>query len=528
MDRASSSGARARAGNPLYAPKRPHDAIALVEDDDDIRDALESLLAHAGYQVSAYPSADQALAAMEAGAVPDVILLDLMMPGMNGWQFRVEQRARPALSHVPVIALSADASAYAAAIDADAYLQKPVDFDRLYMVIAQVLVASKREQLAQKAIEIERLRSLGMLVASVAHEINNPLTYVMGNLDLADQNVRGLEPQNAAATADKLTKNIEAARDGAERVAFVVKLLSTFVRAENDDQQSVDLLRAIDAAVRLSILHIRDRARLVCSLQMVPRVRANEARMAQVFLNLLINAAQAIPAGAPNNHEVRIRTSSNARRVVVEIEDTGVGIAPELKRRIFEPFFTTKPPGTGTGLGLSISRDIITAAGGSLEVSSEPGKGATFRIELPLDTEDGQPTSDERAEQQPSLEPQRVLVVDDEPMIGRLVEAALDGHVVETTVEPSLALGRVSDRPYDLVLCDLKMPNMSGIEFYNELCRRRPDLKNCFVLMTGAAADQELDKFVALNEVTVLRKPFMMKELRQHVAQYARGKAMRR
>src|SRR5688572_5192120 len=151
MDRASSPGARARAGNTLHAPKRPHDVIALIEDDDDIRDALESLLAHAGYQVAAYPSADQALAAMEAGAVPDVILLDLMMPGMNGWQFRVEQRARPALSHVPVIALSADASAYAAAIDADAYLQKPVDFDRLYMVIAQVLVASKREQLAQKA-----------------------------------------------------------------------------------------------------------------------------------------------------------------------------------------------------------------------------------------------------------------------------------------------------------------------------------------------------------------------------------------
>jgi CheY-like chemotaxis protein len=225
---------------------------------------------------------------------------------------------------------------------------------------------------------------------------------------------------------------------------------------------------------------------------------------------------------------VRIRTSSNARSVIVEVEDTGAGIPPELKRRIFEPFFTTKPAGTGTGLGLSISRDIIAAAGGTLDVSSEPGRGATFRIELPVDEQNDQIDKNRHEQASQEVQPQRVLVVDDEPMIGRLVQAALEGHVVETTVEPTVALGRVADRPYDLVLCDLKMPSMSGIEFYNELCRRRPDLKSCFVLMTGAAADQELDKFVALNEVTILRKPFMMKELRQQVAEYARSKAMRR
>jgi len=507
--------------------------VALIEDDDDIREALESLLTHAGYSVSAYPSAERALAALEGGAVPDVILLDLMMPGMNGWQFRVEQRARPALSHVPVIVLSADASAYAAAIDAAAYVQKPIDFDRLYTVIANVLVASRREQLAQKAIEMERLRSLGMLVASVAHEINNPLTYVMGNLDLAEKNlsvVNGAARDDPAQgeALDKLAKNIAAARDGTDRVAFIVQLLSTFVRADKDDVQNVDPLRAIDAAVRLAILHIRDRARLTCNLSTVPRVRVNEARLAQVFLNLLVNAAQAIPTGAPNKHEVRIRTSSSGQNVVIEVEDTGVGIPIELQSRIFEPFYTTKPLGMGTGLGLSISRDIVVAAGGTLSVRSEPGLGATFRIELPASKQgDGASLSEETARSL-ETEPQRVLVIDDEPMIGRLVEAALEGHVVEATVEPALALARVGDRTYDLVLCDLKMPSMSGIEFYTELCKRRPDLKQAFVLMTGAAADQELEGFISSNSVTVLRKPFMMKELRQQVAQFARNKALRR
>jgi signal transduction histidine kinase len=464
---------------------------------------------------------------MEAGSIPDLILLDLMMPGMNGWQFRVAQRARPALSQVPVIAVSADASAYAAAIDVDAYLQKPIDFDRLLVVIAQVLATSEREQLTQKAIELERLRSLGMLVASVAHEINNPLTYLMGNLDLAEQNMSALDSQANAAALSRLATYVDAARGGAERVAFVVKLLSTFVRADQDDVQSVDPLHAIDAAVRLAILHIRDRAQLVCDLQPLPRVRVNEARLAQVFLNLLMNAAQAIPLGAPSKHEVRIRTGTKGHSAIIEVEDTGVGIPPELKRRIFEPFFTTKPLGAGTGVGLSISHEIIATAGGTLGVISLPGKGSTFRIELPADQETEQIIRP-RALYPVDGQPQRVLVVDDDPMMCRLVEAALEDHEVETIVEPMLALQRVSDRPYDLVLSDLKMPDMSGIEFYAELCKRRPDLKQCFVLMTGAAADQELDSFVASNDVTVLRKPFMVNELRQLVARYSRGKLVRR
>jgi two-component system, cell cycle sensor histidine kinase and response regulator CckA len=508
-----------------------HALVALIEDDDDIREALESLLSHAGYRVLPYASAELALCDMESGRHPDLILLDLMMPGMNGWQFRVEQRKRPALSDIPVIALSADVSPYAAAIDANAYLKKPVDFDRLCTVIEQIILASERKQLAAKAVELERIRALGLLVAGVAHEINNPLTYVLGNLELAASRQKSLlaSPERSLSIGAKLFENIESARDGAERIAFIVRLLSTFVRGSGDETQSVDVLRAIDAAARLAMQHIRTRARLRLDLGVLPPVRANEARLAQVFLNLLINAAQAIPEGAPDKNEIRVKASHDDGRVVIVISDTGCGIAPELTSRIFEPFYTTKPADQGTGLGLSISRDVIVAFGGSITVDSELGQGASFRIELPLASlgEADKTTTPKSQPPAPCVE-QRVLVLDDEPLIGDFLIGALDGHHVEVTTDGYEALKLVADGAYDLVLCDLRMPRMSGIEFYAELCRRRPDLASSFVLMTGAAIDEELQLFLASNAVPVLRKPFDMSELNQCVTRSARARAQRR
>lgn len=507
--------------------------LALIEDDDDIREALENLLSHAGYRVLPYGSAAVALRDMDGGRHPDLILLDLMMPGMNGWQFRVEQRKRPALSDIPVIALSADVSPYAAAIDANAYLQKPIDFDRLCVVIEQTILSSERKRLAARAVELERIRALGLLVAGVAHEINNPLTYLLGNLELASSRQRQLlaAPDRSLAACAKLFENIESARDGAERIAFIVRLLSTFVRGSSDETQEIDVLRALDAAARLAMQHIRARARLQLELSSLPLVRANEARLAQVFLNLLINAAQAIPEGTPDQHEIRVRTAHEGDRIVIAVSDTGCGIAPELTSRIFEPFYTTKPADQGTGLGLSISRDVIVSFGGTISVESELGKGATFRIALPIvgahHAHASGPVS-ALASSQPSREGQRVLVLDDEPLIGDFLVGALEGSHVDVTVDGAEALERVADGHYDLILCDLRMPRMSGIEFYSELSRHRPDLVSAFVLMTGAAVDEELACFLAAHQVPVLRKPFVMSELKQTLARSAHGKSQRR
>jgi signal transduction histidine kinase len=326
---------------------------------------------------------------MQAGRHPDLILLDLMMPGMNGWQFRVEQLRRPELAEIPVIVLSADGSAYAAAIDADAHVKKPIDAERLRVIVGQVLLAAERRRLAAKAMELERIRLLGMLAASVAHEINNPLTYVMGHIQLALLRSRELDSCHALSTTPSirgLVTSMESALDGVERIAHIVRLLSTFARAETEEAQYADVLRAVDAASRLAMHQISARARLVCQLVPLPLVRVNEEQLAQVFLNLLINAAQAIPEGAAAHLEVRISGRAADGKVIVEVADDGCGIAPELTLRIFEPFYTTKPMGLGTGLGLSISRDIVTGAGGSISVSSALGKGTTFHLEFPVES----------------------------------------------------------------------------------------------------------------------------------------------
>ena len=260
----------------------------------------------------------------------------------------------------------------------------------------------------------------------------------------------------------------------------------------------------------------------------VPPVEGSEGRLGQVFLNLLINAAQATPEGTPDRHEIRVAARVEGERVAIEVSDTGCGIAPELTTRIFEPFYTTKPADQGTGLGLSISRDVIVSFGGSISVRSELGQGATFRIELPIAAADT--PEDDGAKRGPNgttTPEQRILVLDDEPLIGEFLVGALDEHHVDITTEGSEALKLASDGSYDLVLCDLRMPRMSGIDFYEELGKRRPDLRASFVLMTGAAIDEELQRFLATHEVPILRKPFEMSELNECVARAARSKAVR-
>jgi len=225
----------------------------------------------------------------------------------------------------------------------------------------------------------ERMASIGMLAAGVAHEINNPLTSLLTNLELLSIKLSRLPTELQYAVAD--------AREAANRVRLIAQDLRILSRPSNDHERlgPVDIRCVLDSALRIAGSEIRNRAPLVKELSDVPPVEGDDARLGQVFLNLLMNAAQAIPEGRAEGNEIRITTRVHDQHMVaVEIRDTGSGIAPEHLERIFDPFFTTKPPDIGTGLGLSICHRIVSGHGGRILVESVLGKGTVFRALLPI------------------------------------------------------------------------------------------------------------------------------------------------
>jgi signal transduction histidine kinase len=490
--------------------------LLVVEDDVDIREALDGLLSMEGFRVKGCSNGREALDWLRCTTKPDLILLDLMMPVMDGWQFRVAQKDDPELAAIPVLALSADATAKAAAIDADAYLKKPVDYETLIDTIDRVLVASEHRDLQSRLAQTDRLTSLGTLAAGVAHEINNPLAYVLLNLGYVAEELPKLLAGNPAERAREVRLALDHARGGAERIRDIVRSLKTFSRPENDAVGPLDVAQVLEAALAMIANEIRHRAKLVKDFVPVPEVVANEARLGQVFLNLLMNAVQALPEERTDTNEIRVvvRTASS-HRVAVEVHDNGIGIAPQVRGRIFEPFFTTKPVGIGTGLGLAICHGIVTSLGGVLSVESEVGKGSTFRVELPALRH---ATSDHAAAHPSTFPPRpssplsrgRVLVVDDEPIVCFSLERLLssEGDVVAvTSAKEGLARIEAGER-FDVILCDLMMPEMDAAAMYEALTKIAPSQADRMVFVTGGAFTTRGRDFLERVPNQRLSKPF--------------------
>ncbi|MBX3211295.1 MAG: hypothetical protein KF850_04620 [Labilithrix sp.] len=236
---------------------------------------------------------------------------------------------------------------------------------------------SERRDVPSRSSLSERMASLGTLAAGLAHEINNPLTYVLGNLDVA---LASLEVSGADR---ELLEMLREARQGAIRVSEIVRSMRVFARAEPNASKLADVDCVVESALAMAKNEIRHRARLVKRLGAPPIAAAHEATLVEVVLHLLMNAAQAIPEGQVDRDEIAVTTGLDANgRVFIEVRDTGVGMTPDTMRRIFDPFFTTKEVGRGMGLGLSLVHSAVTAAGGDVSVASAPGAGSTFRVRM--------------------------------------------------------------------------------------------------------------------------------------------------
>jgi signal transduction histidine kinase/CheY-like chemotaxis protein len=397
---------------------------------------------------------------------------------------------------------------------------------------------SARKELTAKMMEMDRMIAVGTLAAGVGHEINNPLAYIIGNLDFALDVLRTVEGRPSArekgaegsermgrtllpgAAQQSLLQALAEAREGSERVRQIVRDLRTFSSMQPASVSSFELRPVLDSAIHMTFNEIRHRAQLVRDYGRVPLMAGCPSRLGQVFLNLLVNAAHAIPVGAANEHRITVRTSYDAGHVRIEVSDTGIGIEPEHLARLFDPFFTTKPVGQGTGLGLFICKRIVHEHDGELEVESKPGLGSTFRVLLPV-RESAYPREMRREMARPAaLKRARVLVVDDEPGIARsLARALARDHDVATATSAHEALKQLleSDR-YDVVLCDLMMPDMTGVDLYAELERRRPELAQRVLFFTGGAFTPATQAFVQRMGERCLEKPFDVGEVRRKLA----------
>jgi PAS domain S-box-containing protein len=395
-----------------------------------------------------------------------------------------------------------------------------------------------RRRLEEQLFISERMASVGTLAAGVAHEINNPLAALIANVEFAVQDLGRLRAdiveEGARARAGgadvgwtrrlmlrlpELEETLQDARLSASRVRSIVRDLKVFSRAGDEEKHGpVDVHQVLESSLRMAWNEIRHRATLVKDFADIPPVHGNEARLGQVFLNLLVNAAQAIPEGRAEKNEIRLVTRRTSTNVIVRISDTGTGMTPDVRARIFEPFFTTKPAGVGTGLGLAICRRIIASLGGQITVESEPGRGTNVDITMPIslraivaDQEPDGPRNDDRHG--------RVLVIDDEPLVAAAVRRMLvPDHDVVVAHGAQDALDRIlRGEDYDVILCDLMMPQITGMDVHAELQARAPDQARKIVFMTGGAFTASARTFLDDVENGRLEKPFDLGQLRAAV-----------
>lgn len=503
----------------------------VVDDSSSMRGLLQGLLRERNYEVTTAASAEEGLAAHLEQPF-QLMLVDWTLPGMSGLDLCRLVRGRPGGEDPVILVITGRCRPEEVneVLDAGAsdYLCKPIDPEVLAsrLLIAERMItdaarrAAERQDLESRLVFADRMASVGTLAAGVAHELNNPLMYVLSNLRLTREEI---DAHDQAEWLERARQQLDEAIHGAVRMRTIVGDLKTFSRADDGQHGNVDVQSVLESSINMCWNEIRHRATLERDLHETPPVDANESRLGQVFLNLLINAAQAMPEREVSANRITVRTYTDDQGwAVIEVDDNGAGIEPDRVNRVFEPFFTTKDVSEGTGLGLSICRNIIRHAGGAIEVRTELGRGTTFVVRLPASKRSDVPHT---THVPPTATPgarASVIVIDDEPLVGRAIRRALRDHEVEVFSSAEEAIERLcSDEPFDVVFCDLMMPEVSGMEVFDRVSERRPELASRFVFMTGGAFTAQAREFLHKTPLVCLEKPFELHQIRDLVRERA-------
>ncbi len=389
---------------------------------------------------------------------------------------------------------------------------------------ARAFIARDISQVKQTQADLllaDRMMTVGALASGVAHEINNPMSFVIGNLHYAIS-VLGQPNFPDGVDLGEVRLALEEALDGADRVSGIVKNFNTFSRADSTSTGALNLPSIVESALTAAYVQIRRKAQLYRSLQPTPAVKGNEARLGQVILNLILNAVQALPENQSTTNSIEVATYEEAGQAIFRITDSGPGIPPQVLNHVFELFFTTKPHGLGTGLGLSIAHSIVRQLGGTIEVQSALGEGTTFTVRLPPLPP---PLDEESPEDEANFVPAeagRILVVDDEPLIVSAFRRVLQDVDLAVALSGREAIEILSDDVnFSLIFCDLYMPEVSGMDVHRWVQKTNPGLEDRIVFMTGGAHDAVAQAFLDRLPNRRLNKPFNPEEIHQMVRRFS-------
>ena len=530
-------------------------SVLIVEDEAIVAQDLRQTLLEQGFDAFAVASSAEEAIVTATDRRSDVVLMDIRIKGATDGISAA--RALRERFGMPIIYLTAHADARtlarAKSTEPSGYLLKPVKSSELKISIelalhrqasqACLVRTTEDERVTRDRLDsVERLASLARMAAGVAHQINNPLTVVLANAELVAHELErrrfSADPSQPETISDqdRLDETIEVQAElrlAAQRIARIVANIQFFCQPSPPPSARADVRRAIERAIRLTSSEFTGRARVLSELRPVPKVRTSEAHLTEVVKQLLLNAAQAIEPRSAATSEISVRTRlTDDGQVRIEVADTGCGMTPEVQRRSCEPFFTTKPVGVGTGLGLSICHGIVTAAGGRLSVETPAEGGTRVSVLLPsVESASGQlawaprlPPPPQRLRFSGSVRRAReqrcILMVDDEPMLLRSVRRLLPEYELVCVESAKKALALLdAGKPFDLIVSDVMMPEMSGIDFYEALCARYPEDARRVIFVTGGALGHHVGSFLGSVPNMRLEKPFAAADLRRVIEQ---------